>query len=58
VQISCTDFHPCWAINGEGWIKITSEKVGWTGHKWGRSANHTPSMERPEKKETSRKTWA
>jgi hypothetical protein len=35
---------------GKVWIKITSEKVGWTGHKWGRSEVHTPLMERPEKK--------
>jgi hypothetical protein len=43
---------------GKVWIKIISEKVGRTGYKWGRSADHTPSMERPEKKEPSRKTWA
>jgi len=35
---------------GKVWLKITSEKVGWTGRKWGRSADRTPSMERPEKK--------
>jgi hypothetical protein len=34
-------------------------REGWLdGHKWGRSENHTLLMERPEKKETSRKTWA
>jgi len=35
---------------GKVWIKITSEKVGWTGHKWGRIENHTPLMGKPEKK--------
>jgi hypothetical protein len=34
---------------GKVWIKITSKKVGWTEYKWGRSENHTPLMERPEK---------
>jgi hypothetical protein len=43
---------------GKVWIKITSEKVGWTGHKWGRGENRTPLMGKLEKKETSRKTWA